>query len=175
MATQKAIVMQGGKKIAVVHNRAIPRPRPGYIGVRVKCIALNPTDWKHADFLNTAGCLLGCDYAGVVESLGDGYSTQWKIGDRIFGLAHGGNRLEPEDGAFAQHIMVRADCQMRIAPTMSFEQAASLGLGIMTCGQGLFQALGLQQPTSPITTGEPILIYGGSTATGTLGIQFAKL
>lgn len=42
-------------------------------------------------------------------------------------------------------------------------------------GQGLYQALGLPLPTSPSPTPIPILIYGGSTATGILGIQFAKL
>jgi len=41
-------------------------------------------------------------------------------------------------------------------------------------GQGLYQKLGLQLPTSPITDKTPILIYGGSTATGIYAIQFAK-
>ena len=175
MAFQKAVVMQGSKRISVVTDRPLPRLRPGYIGVKVKCVALNPTDWKHADFLNHPGSLLGCDYSGVVESVGDGCTKKWQIGDRICGLAHGGNRLEIEDGTFAQHIMVRGDCQMRIPSGMSFEDAATLGVGVFTCGQGLFQSLKLDPPSSPSRMGEMILIYGGSTATGTLGIQFAKL
>lgn len=42
-------------------------------------------------------------------------------------------------------------------------------------GQGLYQSLKLPLPHSPLTDPVPILIYGGSTATGILGIQFAKL
>lgn len=42
-------------------------------------------------------------------------------------------------------------------------------------GQGLYQSLKLPLPESPLTQPIPILIYGGSTATGILGIQFAKL
>lgn len=58
---------------------------------------------------------------------------------------------------------------------MSFEDASALGVGITTVGQGLYQNLGLALPTTPLKEPSPILIYGGSTATGPLGIQFAKL
>ena len=175
MFTMKALVLQGDKKASVVSDRPIPKPRMKYIGVQVKCVALNPTDWKHIDYINTTGVLSGCDYSGIVETLGEGYSKEWKKGDRICGMAHGGNSLQPEDGAFAEHIMVAGDAQFRIPESMSFEDAATLGVGCMTVGQGLYQAMGLNYPTNPTSSGEPILIYGGSTATGTLGIQFAKL
>lgn len=42
-------------------------------------------------------------------------------------------------------------------------------------GQGLYQSLNLPLPTSPLASPIPILIYGGSTASGILGIQYAKL
>jgi NADPH:quinone reductase-like Zn-dependent oxidoreductase len=42
-------------------------------------------------------------------------------------------------------------------------------------GQGLYQSLKLPLPTTPSTTPIPLLIYGASTATGILGLQFAKL
>jgi hypothetical protein len=51
-----------------------------------------------------------------------------------------------------------------------------LTLGVTTVMQGLYQkALKLAWPDSPSKDGEYVLIYGGSTATGALGIQFAKL
>lgn len=60
---------------------------------------------------------------------------------------------------------------------MSFEQAATFPLGVSTVGQGLYQkALKLHLPTDPINpkNSQTLLIYGGSTATGSLAIQFAK-
>ncbi|KAL6229449.1 hypothetical protein BDW75DRAFT_249663 [Aspergillus navahoensis] len=83
--------------------------------------------------------------------------------------------VAPEDGALAEYIVAKGDIQMHIPDNLSFEEAATLGLGIMTVGQALYQSLKLALPTEPIKTPEPILIYGGSTATGTLAIQFAKL
>ncbi len=172
----KAIVMQGEPgKASLATDRPYPKIRPGYVLVDVKAVALNPTDWKHIDYWNTKDCLVGCDYAGVVAETGTGYSKPWKVGDRICGFAHGGNPLQPEDGAFAERIAAKADIQMRIPENMSFEDAATLGVGVVTCGQGLFQQMGLKLPSNPSTKGEFILIYGGSSATGSLGIQIAKL
>jgi len=44
-----------------------------------------------------------------------------------------------------------------------------------TVGQALYQSLKLPLPTQPAECALPLLIYGGSTATGTLAIQFAEL
>ena len=65
--------------------------------------------------------------------------------------------------------------QIKIPYNVSSKDAATLGIGLFTVGQSLYQSLGLPLPTQPATERFPILIYGGSTATGTLAIQFAKL
>jgi NADPH:quinone reductase-like Zn-dependent oxidoreductase len=175
MATQRAIILQGEKKVALVTDRPIPKLRSGYVLVEVKAVALNPTDWKHKYYLNTPGSLLGCDYAGVVAEVGTGYTKHWKKGDRICGFVHGGNKLQLEDGAFAEKIVVKADIQFKIPDSMSFEDASTLGVALVTVGQGFYQVMSLNSPTEPALSGEPILIYGGSSAMGTMGIQFAKL
>ncbi|KAL4809790.1 chaperonin 10-like protein [Aspergillus unguis] len=175
MLFQKSIIQQGPKKAALVTDRPIPRLRPGYVLVRVRAVGLNPADWKHIEFADTPGCLLGYDYAGEVVEVGSGYSKAWKVGDRLCGLVHGGNCFEKEDGAFAEMIVVRADVQLSIPDHMSFEAAATLGTGVVTAGQGLYQGMGLTLPAESLTTKEFILIYGGSTTIGTYGIQFAKL
>jgi NADPH:quinone reductase-like Zn-dependent oxidoreductase len=71
--------------------------------------------------------------------------------------------------------VAKADLQIKVPDNVSLEDASTLGVGITTVGQGLYQSLGLPLPTEPAPTPFPILIYGGSTATGTLAIQFAKL
>lgn len=58
---------------------------------------------------------------------------------------------------------------------LSFEEAATLGVGVTTVGQGLYQSLELPLPGKPSSEKTSILIYGGSTATGSLAIQYAKL
>ena len=86
-----------------------------------------------------------------------------------------GNVANHETGAFAEYVIAKGDVQLKIPDQLSFEEAATLGVGITTVGQGLYQSLGLPLPNQPAKEKFSILIYGGSTATGTLAIQFAKL
>ena len=58
---------------------------------------------------------------------------------------------------------------------ISFEDAATLGVGLTTVAQGLYQELALPFPPAKVQGPTPILIYGASTATGTLAVQYAKL
>lgn len=83
--------------------------------------------------------------------------------------------MDKETGAFAEHILAKGDLQIKIPENLSFEEASTLGVGISTVGQGLYQSLGLPLPDHPSKEKTPLLIYGGSTATGTLAIQYAKL
>jgi hypothetical protein len=58
---------------------------------------------------------------------------------------------------------------MHVPEYMGFEEAATLGCGVLTIGQGLYQSLGLLLPSLEgrvEETGKWILIYGGSLATG---------
>ena len=71
--------------------------------------------------------------------------------------------------------MVRDGHLARIPDFLTFEGAATLGVGVTTVGQALYMTLKLPLPTEPAKTPFPVLIYGGSTATGTLAIQYAKL
>jgi NADPH:quinone reductase-like Zn-dependent oxidoreductase len=65
---------------------------------------------------------------------------------------------------------------MHMPDSLSFEQAATVSLGAITVGQGLYQkALKLELPTEPISGKEYVLIYGGASATGSLAVQYAKL
>lgn len=111
----------------------------------------------------------------MVEEVGSKVNKAWKKGDRIAGFTHGGNEVEPEDGCFGEYCVAKADLQMKIPDSLSSTDAATLGVGVSTVGQGLYQSLGLPLPTSPSKEQTPVLIYGGSTATGTLAIQYAKL
>ncbi|KAL2841138.1 chaperonin 10-like protein [Aspergillus pseudoustus] len=177
MALQKAIVITDANQASLVRDRPRPALRDDYILVKTAAVALNPTDWKHIDNnLSTPGALVGCDYAGVVVEVGKAVKKPFRAGDRICGFVHGSNAVQHEDGAFADYIVAKGDLQMRVPEGMGFEEAATLGLGVTTAAQGLYQGLKLRLPTeSGGQSEETILIYGGSTATGTLAIQFAKM
>lgn len=150
-----------------------PKLRPGFCLVRIYAVALNPTDYKHLHYIECKGCNLGCDYAGTVEKVGP--ESIYKKGDRIAGFVHGGNTTHPEDGAFAQYTLVKEGLQFKIPKTMSFDQAASFGVAVTTVGMGLCQTLQLPLPGGRPSEDTTIFIYGGSTATGTIAIQIAKL
>ncbi|KAH6880821.1 alcohol dehydrogenase class-3 [Thelonectria olida] len=169
-----AIVIQspGTAKLVEV---SIPELRDEYIIVKVKAVAVNPTDVLHVNYFATPGARVGCDYAGIVEQVGSGVEKTLKKGDRVAGFAHGANALHHEDGTFAEYITAKGDLLVLIPDNVSFEEAATLGVGITTVGQALYQSLDLPTPSAPAERRFPILIYGGSTATGALAIQFAKL
>ncbi|KAH6658211.1 chaperonin 10-like protein [Truncatella angustata] len=176
MTTRAIVFVEGPEKVAI---REIPKPklRDGYVLVKVHAVGINPTDWKSIHYgMSDAGSRSGCDYAGVVEELGENLGKPFKKGDRIAGFIHGANRVEHDDGSFGHWAVAKADIALRIPDNLSFEQAATLGVSVTTVGQGLYRALELPLPVqAPAEKPEPILIYGGSTATGILGIQFAKL
>ncbi|KAJ3065233.1 hypothetical protein HDU99_004238, partial [Rhizoclosmatium hyalinum] len=177
MSTTKAIVIQAAKD-ARIQSIAVPTLKDDNILVQTKAVALNPTDWKHIDYLASPGARVGCDYSGVVLAVGSKVTNGLKVGDRVWGLVHGSNAVDHEDGGFGEVITARGDIQSRIPDNLSFEEAAALGVGVFTVGQGLYQSLGLPLPSlenPPAASDNYILIYGGSTATGALAIQYAKL
>ncbi|KAM5439880.1 hypothetical protein MferCBS31731_004291 [Microsporum ferrugineum] len=174
MGTSRKVIAVLGPGRAELVDRPLPMVRDRFMLVKPVAIALNPTDWKHVD-AGVVGAVVGCDYAGTVEAIGKGVRKKFRKGDRVYGVVHGCNRQEPDDGAFGNYILVKADVQSHIPDNISFEEAATLGVGIITVCQGLYLGLGLDLPTSPSFRRTPVLVYGGSTATGSLGIQFAKL
>ncbi|PYH94066.1 putative alcohol dehydrogenase [Aspergillus ellipticus CBS 707.79] len=181
----KALTYEPPQKTVFTTTRPLPALRPGYLLVRTRAVALNPTDWKHvAGDLPAPGSLLGVDYAGTIEAIGPEVTQPFQVGDRVVGFVHGGNRSQTEDGAFAEYIVAKASLQAKVPEGMGWAEAASLGTGLMTVGQGLFEGekgfgLGLRFPGEKEEKEgggekEAVLVHGGSTATGSLGVQIAK-
>ncbi|EPE05997.1 zinc-binding oxidoreductase [Ophiostoma piceae UAMH 11346] len=177
-STTSALVIESKAKI-VLKEVAAPRLRDDYVLVKTSAVALNPTDWKGAEGLvgSPIGTRVGCDYAGVVLAVGPKVKQDFKVGDRIAGGAHGSNQAELEDGAFAGVIAVKPDIAFKIPDSVSDQDAATFGLITTTVGLSFYHTvgLGLNRPSNPLSSPEAILIYGGASATGLIGIQFAKL
>ncbi|KAM0150119.1 hypothetical protein ACHAQE_009065 [Botrytis cinerea] len=81
---------------------------------------------------------------------------------------------------FHKYILVKGNVAFHILEYFSFEEAQSFGVGVTTIVLGFYKYLSLPLLTFPLPMPSsepklPILIYGGSSATGTLAVQFAKL
>ncbi|KAL8997508.1 MAG: hypothetical protein Q9188_006311 [Gyalolechia gomerana] len=148
--TMKAVIIKetGTAALADIKEQSM---RPDYVRVKTVAVALNPTDFHHTDGAGPVGAILGCDLSGIVEE------------------------QQLEDGAFAEYAMIKDGHLAKIPEGMSFEDTASMGAGVTTVGQALYHNLKLPWPEKPTKTPFPILVYGGSTATGTLAMQYAKL
>ncbi|CAG7974604.1 unnamed protein product [Penicillium salamii] len=178
----KAIKIVGSRRAKVMARIPMPELAGDCVLIKTMAVALNPTDWKHIDFISTKGATAGCDYSGIIEEMGSDVDPAHglQVGDRVAGFNHGCNGENLSDGSFAEYIAVKAHINIKLPDWMSFEDGATLAVGITTVAQGMYQQLRLPlpSPTASITAADdaqPILIYGGSTATGTLAIQFAKL
>ncbi|WQF89179.1 Putative GroES-like superfamily, alcohol dehydrogenase-like, NAD(P)-binding domain superfamily [Colletotrichum destructivum] len=160
-------------------------PRPKITGqeilVKVKAVALNPSDYKHIDVISPKNCILGCDYAGEVVEVGPSAKTSWKVGDRVAGVVHGG--LYHDRGAFAEYLKTEADVAWKIPSGVSDEEAATYGVSAVTAVLALNvhldipwpdEAIQSQEPTASTSQKRTILIYGGSTSAGLFAIQLAK-
>lgn len=185
----KAVVREGDK--AVVKEVPLPHARENEIIVKTKAVALNPTDWKHIEYgMAPEGSILGCDLAGDVVAVGIEVKDV-KIGDSLFTMVSGGNAAWPENGAFAEYVVVR-DGQF-IVPTHdrrltygsgdsipsghfnTYEGAATAGISVYTVGPGMqyFVEHSIFTPNSKLTQ-EYFLVWGGSSSLGQIAIQMAR-
>ncbi|KAL9097825.1 MAG: hypothetical protein Q9165_000151 [Trypethelium subeluteriae] len=181
----KAIKIFGPGDARFVTDAPIPSLPPDYLLIKPHAVAVNPTDHKHVDKNPSPGATVGCDYAGTVVEVGPAVTKAWKPGDRVCGAVHGSHFLHPEGGAFGEYLVAKGDVQIRIPEGMGFEEASTLGVAVVTVGQGLYQGLGLPLPSTDKKEGggegsgqaekEEVLIYGGSSAMGMMAIQYARL
>lgn len=86
--TCKAIICTAAGQTEV-QDLPTPQVRDGHILVKTKAVALNPTDWKSANNAESVGYRVGCDYAGVVEEVGQNTAKPFKKGDRVCGFVFG--------------------------------------------------------------------------------------
>ncbi|EIT75861.1 chaperonin 10-like protein [Aspergillus flavus] len=144
--------------------------------VRVKAVALNPTDFKHVDFLAPKGAIIGCDFAGTVAKVGSKAPGDWKVGDRAAGWVHGG--LYYDRGSFAEFLKVPGDLAWKVPSSVSDEAASTYGVSAVTAMLALNARLDVPWADGGPEGGQrdsPMFIYAGATSAGLYAIQVAKL
>lgn len=157
----------GDKEQLTEAQMPIPSINDDQLLVKVFSIGVNPIDWKTRKGLRKERypfdfpIILGQEMAGVVSKIG-AHVTGFKVGDAVIGYGTPSNR-----GTYAEFYAIDADQAAHKPITVSFQEAAGLGLAGTTAWQALFDA-------GHLKVGQTILILAGSGGVGSMAIQLAK-
>jgi NADPH:quinone reductase len=145
-----------------------PEPGPGQVLLKLRAAGMNPMDrtlasgdWRPMPA--TFPMVLGADFAGVVEKLGEGES-RFSVGDDLFGqllIAPLGSA-----GTYAEYVAVTQDAPLARVPTRLDEVVAAALPTAGGAGLALVDLLG------PLTD-KTVLIVGAGGGVGSFATQFA--
>ncbi|EIW77113.1 GroES-like protein [Coniophora puteana RWD-64-598 SS2] len=177
--SQKALFLKSKQATFELGSKEIPKPGPGEVLVKNYAAALNPVDWKiqaYGLFLDESRypVVLGSDTAGVVEEVGAGVARVSK-GDRVTAR---GTFLTNNQAGFQQYTLTNSNFVAKLPDTITFDEAASLPVGVDTASIGLFGPKdgNLTFPDKLDTyKGQTIFILGGSSSVGHYTVQAARL
>lgn len=194
-ATQTAIVQTAkgsSTHLPLVVNWSAPVPKvpsEHHVLVRILAVALNPNDHKIITHFNMPGSIAGCDFCGVMTAeIGENNNNnrasslaaaRFPASTKVCGALFPYNPADPDNGSFAQFCVVDARLLVKVPDSWNDLQAASLGVGWSTMSLAFSDpnALGLEGlPTKPShQSKDPVLVYRGATASGTLACQLLSL
>ena len=152
----------GGPSQLKLSERPLPQADVNTAVVRIEAASVNPSDVK-----NIAGRMSqttlprvpGRDYSGVVV---DG-PEEW-INQEVWGT--GGDVGFTRDGSHAEYIQVPVASLVRKPETLSFDQAACVGVTFVTAWCALDYA--------KLSKGDTLAVFGANGGVGGAAIQIAK-
>ncbi|BAP56014.1 alcohol dehydrogenase zinc-binding domain protein [Thioploca ingrica] len=167
----KAVLLTAAGGIEVLKLTEVdipPIPHPEYLRVCLQAAGVNPVDYK---MRNRGGIapdklpkILGCDGAGVVESVGEAV-TRFQVGDEVYFFNGGIGTDEP--GNYAEYTVIHQDYAALKPHQLSMPAAAALPLAWITAWESLVDRVQLQ-------ANQTVLIHAGAGGVGHLAIQLAK-
>lgn len=153
----------GGKEPEWVLDTIDLPDQLGALRVQVMAAGLNRADLYALEGSYTANSqeagpfTAGMEIAGIVET-GSLLAPELPAGTRVMGVTVGG---------FADYAIGHPRLLVPIPEGISFEEAATLPIGLMTENDALVTQAGF-------TAGNSVLIVGGTSSIGLIGIQLAK-
>jgi len=176
------IVPQQGGMAEISTDIAVPSPSDTQILVKSLYAAVNPADI----FMANMGLLVeswplvpGCEASGIVVKAGkDAVSPlgeKFKEGDAVMGCVRLG---WPGHGAWQEYFLLDAEVAIPKPENLSFEQACTVSVGVLTAFLGVFVELGvpLVDPERlPSGANEWAIVFGGASAVGKFTMQALKL
>ncbi len=163
----------GGPEVLRLEAVESSDPGPNQLRIRVRASSVNAVDWHFLrgkpvlvrleyGLLRPKNTILGYDYAGTVDAVGDGV-TRFRPGDEVFGGTDGFSL-----GAFAEYLIVSEHGFVARKPgNVTVEQAAAVPGAAVAALIGLRERGGLKP-------GQNVLINGTSGGVGTFAVQIAK-
>jgi NADPH:quinone reductase-like Zn-dependent oxidoreductase len=145
-----------------------PAPGPGQVLVRVEASSLNGFDiavaagYLQGMMEHRYPVVLGKDFAGVVEAIGEG-ASKFSIGDQVFGVV-----MTPYlgEGGFGDYVIVSEQLGIaKIPDGLSITEAGALGLA----GAAAVASIDAINPQA----GQTILIVGATGGVGAIATQYA--
>lgn len=154
-----------------LHVVGLPEPEagPGEMRIRVHAAAVNPTDTVLRDGARASQLkeipppyVPGMDAAGVLEQIGDGVSTDLRIGDHVMAIVV----PRGSHGAYSERVVVPAESVARVPAGASDVEAATLPMNGLTTRMAL-DVLGLEP-------GQVLAVTGAAGAVGGYAVQLGK-
>ena len=148
--------------LSIAHG-PIPTPGADDLLIKVHSAGINRADLLQRKGLypplEDASPILGLEVAGTVVAVGERAGKKWRAGDSVCGLTHG--------GGYAEYAVAPVGQCMPIPSGFSKAEAAALPEALLTIWHNLFQRAGLQ-------AGEKVLIHGGASGIGTMGVMMCS-
>ncbi len=160
--TRRYVAVDAGDQSLSIERDPAPAPAAGELLIRVSAAGLNRADLLQRRGLYPpppdASPILGLEVAGEVVAVGPEV-TGWQAGDPVCALTHG--------GGYADYAVAPAGQSLPVPEGFSMAEAAALPEALLTVWHNLFQRCRLQR-------GERVLIHGGASGIGTLGIAICR-
>ena len=165
----KAMIIQEYGENGIFTSQEIDKPKAkdNEVLVRIAASSVNTVDTMirrmgpALALSPSAPALLGMDFAGTVEEVGD-QVKKFKIGDEVYGCAGG---LAELPGTLAEFIAADSDLIALKPKNITMREAAALPLVAITAYEGLIRA--------GVAKGQKVLVHGGSGGVGHVALQLA--
>ena len=157
------ITRPGGPEVLEIQDRPTPTPGACELLVRVHASALNRADLlqREGNYPAPKGAppdIPGLEFAGEVAALGAGV-TEWREGDRVFGIVAGGGN--------AEYLVTHESTVARVPDRASWTDAAAIPEAFITA----YDALVTQ---ANVVAGERVLIHAVGSGVGLAATQIAR-
>ncbi|EED31792.1 alcohol dehydrogenase, zinc-binding domain protein [gamma proteobacterium NOR5-3] len=154
-------INEADRSLCVREDRA-PVPGAEEVLIEVAAAGLNRADVLQRKGLYPppadASPIMGLEVSGTVLACGEAVHD-FKPGDEVCALTHG--------GGYASHAIAPQTQTLPVPSGYSLSEAAALPEALLTVWHNVFQRAGLK-------AGENVLIHGGASGIGTLGVGICK-